>query len=75
MSVSYINTKIVNCDRCGKQITLKRLGRKELDGGYSYHDVYENVPDGWKKDGGKDLCPVCSDHLAELLEKFWKVED
>jgi hypothetical protein len=75
MSVNYINAKIVTCDRCGKSVTLKWLERKELDGGYSHHDDYEKAPDGWSKSYGKNLCPVCSDHLAKLIEEFWKVED
>ena len=43
--------------------------------GYSYRDIYEKAPDGWTKSYGKDLCPVCSDTLEELIEDFWKVED
>lgn len=73
MSVIYIAAKIVTCDRCDKQITLKRLERKDLDGGYSHRDIYENTPDGWSRVDGKDLCPVCSDILDDLLEKFWLI--
>ena len=31
----------------------------------------ENLPDGWSREGGQDLCPICTGVLAGTIADFW----
>ena len=70
--MSEIICKHIACDRCGTTINLKKIGTKELDGGYTVYDKFEDKPEGWTKECGKDLCPLCAEYLKEIIDSFWK---
>lgn len=65
--------KLLECDRCGKTVFLKRTGEYVADGGYVRKDTYEDRPEGWLYETRVGhLCPVCAEKyinlLAELME-------
>ena len=69
--------KLITCERCGKQLFLERTGIKDMDGGYSSYETYQDKPEGWEsvsKPGGKgymEVCPGCWEEYLRLLGKFW----
>lgn len=58
--MSDIKGCLSSCDWCGKSIFRKCTGSTDLDGGYSVHDTYEKLPEGWSylSTMGR-LCPEC----------------
>lgn len=71
--------KEVICDRCHKRIFLRKVDSKELDGGYTTYDVYEEKPKEWKvgyssKGVTRDLCPDCYNVYVKILKSFWAIE-
>lgn len=62
---------IIGCDRCGKEIRMKRLGERELDGGFTYNEKFEELPKTWKYHYETGyLCPECSSEYELLLQNF-----
>lgn len=66
--------KLITCDRCGKNLFLKRIG--ETYGGYTRWNKFEDPPDGWKYycDIGR-LCPECNEEYVSIVEEFMNVEE
>lgn len=66
------------CERCGCERFLKRLKDKEMDGGFTITEQYEELEKGWTDDvtkiAGKfatyELCPDCSAAYDVMMEKF-----
>lgn len=66
---------LVTCDRenCGESIFLKLIGTKELDGGYTHCNQFEEKPEGWEYISSFGLlCPHCNKDAKELINKFMK---
>lgn len=65
---------IVSCDRCGKECRRKLLGEKDLDGGFTHIEQYEQMPGEWKyrfEIGW--LCPECTSEYESLTASFMKM--
>ena len=56
---------LVRCDRCGKEILLKK---EKAD---TVVDTFEQLPKGWKVMDGNDLCPECSDKYMSMIKGFY----
>lgn len=63
--------KLITCDRCGKNVFLKRIREGETYGGYTRWIKFEEAPDGWKYycDIGR-LCPECNEEYVDIVEEF-----
>lgn len=71
--MSEVKGKLVSCDRCGKEHFLKLIGTKDLDGGYSRYDEFEDLPEDWlflSQIGS--LCPHCAGLFRAFIHKFNK---
>lgn len=55
----------VVCDRCGKEILLKK---EKAD---TVVDTFEQLPKGWKVMDGNDLCHECSDKYMSMIKGFY----
>lgn len=55
----------VVCDRCGKEILLKK---EKAD---TVVDTFEQLPEGWKVMDGNDLCPECADKYMSMIKGFY----
>ena len=70
--------KLIRCDRCGKQIFLKKTGEGSTDGGWSRWDTFEELPEGWKcsvhtesiTHNWVDLCPECYKEYEKIVRQF-----
>lgn len=70
--------KLITCDRCGKQIFLKKTGEGSGDGGWSRWGTFEELPEGWKcgvhteslSQGFVDLCPECHKEYEKIVSQF-----
>lgn len=65
--------KLLGCDRCGAEVFLKLKGQKEMDGGYTRYNTFEDPPAGWfhSSDLGKRLCPDCAKEYKNLIFDFY----
>ena len=64
---------IVTCDRCGKECRRKLLGERELDGGFTHVQNFEEMPGTWKyRYEIGYLCPECNGEYESLLRNFMK---
>lgn len=69
--------QLITCERCGKQLFQGKIGKQELDGGYTTVNEYAVRPKGWElvtKPGGKgymEVCPGCWEDYMILLGGFW----
>lgn len=68
--------ELVVCDRCGKELFLKYIGEKELDGGFSRSDRFEPLPNDWLDvyEIGY-LCPHCTNTFKDLIHDFMSAYD
>lgn len=70
--------KLHKCDRCGCEVFLKRLKDKDMDGGFTKVEQFEDLPKGWSntvtrvpdRRDGLDLCPECSAYYDEIMRDF-----
>ncbi len=63
--------RLVQCDRCQNQVFLQRIGRKDLDGGWTCWDEFEPLPEGWDYvTNVGDLCPACSEEWKKRTAAF-----
>lgn len=71
--------KLHKCDRCGCEVFLKRLKDKEMDGGFTTVEQFDELPAGWTNGVVKtaaaiydclDLCPDCSKYYDEVISDF-----
>lgn len=63
--------KLVSCDRCGREIFLKYIGKGEADGGYTIWDRFENLPDDWMYTSQiGTLCPHCAGLFRIFIYKL-----
>lgn len=63
--------KIVTCDRCGKECRCRYKGGKELDGGFTYVEMFEEMPEAWKyRHEIGWLCPDCNTTYETLVKNF-----
>ena len=65
------------CDRCGATTFAEKIESKELDGGYTQYDKFEEkkdwhyiYPDLDKSMVSKLLCPECSARYKKIIEDF-----
>lgn len=67
--MANVNGKICSCDRCGEKIFVKVINEKEMDGGFTRYNVFEDMPDGWGYDYRveMDLCPECKKELDSII--------
>lgn len=56
---------LVKCDRCGKDILLKKEDAKTVV------DTFECLPKGWETIDGNDLCPDCAEKYKTMLKGFY----
>ena len=70
--MSRVSGDLVTCSRCGETIFLAKLGSRDLDGGFSRYDVFEELPDDWlfitQLEG--HLCPNCSNTFKQIIADF-----
>lgn len=66
-----VRGKLVACDRCGKKIFLKYLGKGEADGGYTTWDKFEAKPETWMNftEFGT-LCNECGGVFRNFINIF-----
>ena len=64
--------KMIECDRCGKTHFLYYTGTESYDCSYTKVNLFDKMPDGWKKyyDTGL-LCDECEKLYQELLDEFF----
>lgn len=64
--------KMIECDRCGKTHFLYYTGTESYDCGYTKVDLFDDMPDGWKKyyDTGL-LCDECAKAYQDMLDEFF----
>lgn len=64
--------KMIECDRCGKTHFLYYTGTESYDGGYTKVNLFDKMPDGWKKHSDTGLlCDECATAYQELLDEFF----
>lgn len=70
--MAKVNGRIYSCDRCGDKIFVKTIGEKEMDGGFTRYNTFEDMPDGWGYDCrvGMDLCPECKEELDSIIKLY-----
>ena len=70
--MAKVNGRIYSCDRCGDKIFVKTIGDKEMDGGFTRYNTFEDMPDGWGYDCrvGMDLCPECKEELDSIIKLY-----
>jgi predicted nucleic-acid-binding Zn-ribbon protein len=78
--MSKVVGKLLTCDRCGTTEFVPYAKEKELDGGYSRVDIFEDPKEPWLLsadlgdivEGHKfiDLCPRCRKAYFELKNNF-----
>lgn len=76
--MASVKGELVTCDRCGKNVFLKLIGKDYYDGGYSSADKFEEMPKGWKRtcvEVYRWLCPECSEAWEELCIAFMEREN
>lgn len=81
--MAEVKGKMITCKRDNNWVFLKYLGEGDLDGGYTKHDKYEELPDDWlyETEFGY-LCPKCTREFKMLMTNFfngdvvpkWKLE-
>lgn len=65
------NGRITRCDRCGAETFSKLLKVRELDGGFTHSNTFEQLPAGWEYNGVVgDLCPRCNEEFQAAIDKF-----
>lgn len=55
----------VICDRCNKEVLLKKEDAKTVV------DTFEPLPKGWEVIDGNDLCPDCAKRYKDMLKGFY----
>ena len=70
--MAKVNGRICSCDRCGDKIFVKAIGEKELDGGFTRYNTFEDMPKGWGYDHRveMDLCPKCKQEFDSLISLY-----
>lgn len=70
--MAKVNGRIYSCDRCGDKIFVKAISEKEMDGGFTRYNTFEDMPDGWGYDCrvGMDLCPECKKELDSIITLY-----
>lgn len=70
--MSQTNGQLRTCDRCGNQVFLKCTGEREMDGGYTRWNTFdEKAAVGWSREHQiGDLCPECTKEYQTILRKF-----
>ena len=70
--MAKVNGRIYSCDRCGDQIFVKVVGEREMDGGFTRYNTFEEMPEGWGYDRcvEMDLCPKCKQELDSLIALY-----
>lgn len=70
--MAKVNGRIYSCDRCGDKIFVKTIGEKEMDGGFTRYNTFEDMPEGWGYDCrvGMDLCPECKKELDSIIALY-----
>lgn len=62
------------CERCKKEVFLKCIDEKSLDGGFTKEYKFEKLPDGWGREivGFKstEFCPECRKEFKRLCGSF-----
>ncbi len=69
---NVIEAIVMTCPRCGDQIIRKKLGEKDMDGGFTHMTEYEPVPDSWHhiSEYNKFFCKTCFAEYKRRLEGF-----
>ena len=69
--MSEVKGKLVCCDRCGREIFLKYLGKGDADGGYTTWDIFEKLPENWlyMTECGT-LCYRCAGIFRSFIHNF-----
>ena len=63
-----VNGKLVICSKCKDAIFLQRIGTKDLNGGYTQIDAYEELPDTWMYNNEIGYtCPACSKLFRDFI--------
>lgn len=63
--------KLITCDRCGRTVFLKCLGKGVADGGYTTWDKYEELPKEWLYENQFGyLCEECADRFRTWVYDF-----
>lgn len=71
--MSKVNGRLITCDRCGKSVFEKCTGEKELDGGFTRYNTFENSKN-WGCHNGNDLCPDCFREWNRIETEFMNKE-
>lgn len=74
--MSKVRGLLINCTRCNNMIFLKLVERIPMDGGYSHHDQYQDLPKSWIKDSHfGHLCPSCAAVFTKTMHEFFLSSD
>ena len=72
--MAEVKGKLLTCQRCGKSVFLKLIGKNHYDGGYTVTDKHEPRPSGWETYSipkvYTDLCPTCGAEFERLCKAF-----
>lgn len=69
--MSETKGKLTTCDRCGKEIFRKYIGKGETDGGYTTWDKFEDLPEEWMYHTQIGyLCPHCAGLFRAFVYKL-----
>lgn len=64
------------CDRCGCSAVAEYVGSKPEHSGMVISITNNfNIPEGWTRARGHDLCPNCSDKYDSLLNDFFAYKE